>query len=50
MRIAVAGATGRVGRHVMDLLKAGGNDVVSIARSTGLCRDDTLNLESRQKG
>ena len=32
-RIAVAGATGRVGRHVVDVLQAGGHDVVAISRS-----------------
>jgi uncharacterized protein YbjT (DUF2867 family) len=36
MRIAVAGATGRVGRHVVDVLEAGGHDVVRISRSTGV--------------
>jgi uncharacterized protein YbjT (DUF2867 family) len=35
-RIAVAGATGRVGRHVVDVLDAGGHDVVAIARSHGV--------------
>jgi uncharacterized protein YbjT (DUF2867 family) len=35
-RIAVAGATGRVGRHVVDLLRAGGHDVVPMSRSTGV--------------
>src|SRR6266568_2973058 len=35
-RIAVAGATGRVGRHVVDVLEAGGNDVVAMSRSTGV--------------
>jgi uncharacterized protein YbjT (DUF2867 family) len=35
-RIAVAGATGRVGRHVVDVLEAGGHDVVRMARSTGV--------------
>jgi uncharacterized protein YbjT (DUF2867 family) len=35
-RIAVAGATGRVGRHVVDVLEAGGRDVVSISRSGGV--------------
>ena len=29
MKIAVAGATGRVGRHVVDVLEAGGHDVVA---------------------
>jgi uncharacterized protein YbjT (DUF2867 family) len=36
MKIAVAGATGRVGRHVVDVLEAGGHDVVSMSRSTGV--------------
>ncbi len=36
MKIAVAGATGRAGRHVVDLLKIAGHDVVAIARSTGV--------------
>jgi uncharacterized protein YbjT (DUF2867 family) len=35
-RIAVAGATGRVGRHVVDVLAAGGHDVVAISRSSGV--------------
>jgi uncharacterized protein YbjT (DUF2867 family) len=36
MRIAVTGATGRVGRHVVDVLEAGGHEVVPISRSTGV--------------
>jgi uncharacterized protein YbjT (DUF2867 family) len=36
MKVAVAGATGRVGRHVVDVLKAGGHDVVAISRSSGV--------------
>ncbi len=36
MKIAVAGGTGRVGRHVVDLLRAGGHDVVAISRSAGV--------------
>jgi uncharacterized protein YbjT (DUF2867 family) len=36
MKIAVAGATGRVGRHVVDLLEAGGHDVVAMSRATGV--------------
>jgi uncharacterized protein YbjT (DUF2867 family) len=36
MRIAVAGATGRVGRHVVDVLTEGGHDVVRMSRSTGV--------------
>src|SRR6201989_1802245 len=35
-RIAVAGATGRVGRHVVDVLNEGGHDVVAISRSNGV--------------
>ena len=35
-KIAVAGATGRVGRHVVDVLEAQGHDVVRISRSTGV--------------
>ena len=34
--IAVAGATGRVGRHVVDILAADGHDVVPISRSNGV--------------
>lgn len=36
MRIAVAGATGRVGRHVVDVLEGQGHEVVRIARSHGV--------------
>jgi uncharacterized protein YbjT (DUF2867 family) len=36
MKIAVAGATGRVGRHTADALREQGHDVVPIARSTGV--------------
>ena len=35
-RIAVAGATGRVGHHAVDILKARGHDVVEISRATGV--------------
>jgi uncharacterized protein YbjT (DUF2867 family) len=35
-KIAVAGATGRVGSHVVDVLEAGGHDVVAISRSRGV--------------
>jgi uncharacterized protein YbjT (DUF2867 family) len=35
-RIAVAGGTGRVGRHVVDVLEAGGHDVVAMSRSHGV--------------
>jgi uncharacterized protein YbjT (DUF2867 family) len=36
MKIAVAGATGRAGRHVVDLLQAEGHHVVPISRSQGV--------------
>jgi uncharacterized protein YbjT (DUF2867 family) len=35
-KIAVAGATGRVGSHTVDILEAGGHEVVPIARSRGV--------------
>ena len=35
-KIAVAGATGRVGRHVVDVLRASGHDVVPMSRSGGV--------------
>jgi uncharacterized protein YbjT (DUF2867 family) len=35
-RIAVAGATGRVGRHVADVLETEGHEVVAISRSDGV--------------
>ena len=36
MRIAVAGATGVVGRHVVEQARAAGHDVVPLARSLGV--------------
>lgn len=36
MKIAVAGATGRVGRHVADVLRTRGHKVVSMSRLTGV--------------
>jgi uncharacterized protein YbjT (DUF2867 family) len=35
-RIAVAGATGRVGRHLVDILDSEGHDVVAMSRSLGV--------------
>ena len=36
MKIAVAGATGRVGHHLVDVLEGRGHDVVAISRSGGV--------------
>jgi uncharacterized protein YbjT (DUF2867 family) len=36
MKIAVAGATGRAGRHVVELLAAEGHDAVAISRTHGV--------------
>lgn len=36
MKVAVAGATGRVGRHVVEVLEARGHEVVPISRSNGV--------------
>lgn len=35
-KIAVAGATGRVGRHVVDILTARGHEAVPVSRSSGV--------------
>jgi nucleoside-diphosphate-sugar epimerase len=35
-KIAVTGATGRIGHHVADALETGGYDVVKISRSGGV--------------
>ena len=35
-KIAVAGTTGRVGRHIVDVLEAEGHDVVGMSRSLGV--------------
>jgi uncharacterized protein YbjT (DUF2867 family) len=35
-KIAVAGATGRVGRHIVDALEAGGHEAVPISRARGV--------------
>ena len=44
MRIAIAGATGTIGRHVHAVAAARGHDVVSISRAAGhdLTRDDLV--------
>ena len=36
MKIAVAGATGRVGKHVVDVLEAGAHEVVAMSRASGV--------------
>jgi uncharacterized protein YbjT (DUF2867 family) len=36
MKVAVTGATGRVGRHIVDILEARGHHAVRIARSEGV--------------
>jgi uncharacterized protein YbjT (DUF2867 family) len=36
MKIAVAGATGRLGRHVVDVLEERGHEVVRMSRATGV--------------
>ena len=35
-KIAVAGATGTVGRHIVDVLEAQGHDLVGMSRSLGV--------------
>ena len=35
-KIAVAGATGNLGRHVVDVLEAGGHDIVGVSRPLGV--------------
>ena len=35
-KIAVAGATGTLGRHIVDVLEAQGHDVVGMSRSLGV--------------
>ena len=36
MKIAVVGATGRVGRPLVEVLAAGGHDVVAMSRAEGV--------------
>jgi len=50
MRIAVAGATGLVGRKVVDAAKARGHEVVELARSTGVDLTTGSGLEERVEG
>jgi uncharacterized protein YbjT (DUF2867 family) len=50
MRIAVAGATGRVGRHVVDVLERGRQDVVPMSRSSGVDLLTSKGLEEALEG
>src|SRR5262245_51974302 len=49
-KIAVAGATGRVGRHVVDILEEQGHQVVPIARSVGVDLITTEGLAEALEG
>ena len=49
-KIAVAGATGRVGRHVVDVLEEQGHQVVPIARSIGVDVITTQGLAEALEG
>lgn len=46
MRVAVAGATGTVGRHVVELLEKAGHEVVPISRAHGVDLITTDGLEA----
>ncbi|MEV0186227.1 NAD(P)H-binding protein [Streptomyces sp. NPDC050625] len=50
MRIAVAGGTGWVGKHVVDEVRAGGHDPVVLARSTGVDLTTGRGLEDALRG
>lgn len=50
MRIAVAGATGVVGRHVVEQARAAGHDVVPLARSLGVDLTTGAGLAGRLAG
>jgi len=50
MKIAVAGATGRLGRHVAEVLAERGHEVVAIARATGVDIITGAGLEEALKG
>jgi uncharacterized protein YbjT (DUF2867 family) len=49
-RIAVAGATGRVGHHVVEVLEAAGHEVVPISRSRGVDLISGDGLEAALEG
>jgi uncharacterized protein YbjT (DUF2867 family) len=50
MRIAVAGATGEVGRHVADVVRERGHELVPLARSVGVDLTTGAGLEERLVG
>lgn len=50
MRIAVAGATGTVGSHVVDVAREHGHDVVPLTRSTGVDLTTGAGLAERLTG
>jgi uncharacterized protein YbjT (DUF2867 family) len=50
MRIAVAGGTGTVGRHVVDVATAQGHEAVALSRSTGIDLVSGAGLDSALAG
>ena len=50
MRIAVAGGTGTVGRHVVDVARDGGHEVVVLSRSTGVDLVAGIGLDAALQG
>jgi glutamate dehydrogenase/leucine dehydrogenase len=50
MKIAVAGATGRVGRYVVNTLEAGGHYVVAMSRSSGVDVISRQGLDEAMEG
>lgn len=50
MKIAVAGGTGRLGRHVVDVLGERGHEVVSMSRATGVDIITGEGLDAALKG
>ena len=50
MRVAVAGGTGKVGAHVVDQLRSGGHDVVSLSRRDGVDLTTGSGLRDRLDG
>ncbi|QXJ22699.1 NAD(P)H-binding protein [Actinomadura graeca] len=50
MRIAVAGATGMIGRRLVEVLEGGGHDVVAMSRSSGVDAATGGGLDAALKG